>query len=274
MAQLVVVGATALDNRPESHAQTRIGLGGRNDTGMERRDETIRLCHEWAWPTGERGQVGRRGSDIYRERRHDHQGVECCRCASLPAAAMSKADVTQGRLVRTLAKHAHRVETLSLSTDFTTRTGPFDHGQARVTKKKFASDTEAREAALARYQAATKTVPEALVSGSHDHTLMLWPPQHGPAAETTAPGTPVARLVGHQQQINQVMFSPDGRFIASASFDKSVRIWNGRTGAFVTTLIGHVGPVYMLAWSRDSRYLASCSKDTTVKVSPVARTVC
>lgn len=39
-----------------------------------------------------------------------------------------------------------------------------------------------------------------------------------------------ARMTGHQQLINHVQFSPDTRIIASASFDKSIRLWDGRTG--------------------------------------------
>ena len=35
---------------------------------------------------------------------------------------------------------------------------------------------------------------------------------------------------GHQQLVNQVCFSPDARLIASASFDKSVKLWDGTTG--------------------------------------------
>ena len=40
----------------------------------------------------------------------------------------------------------------------------------------------------------------------------------------------LAVCIGHQQLINDVKFSPDLRLIASASFDKSVKLWDGKTG--------------------------------------------
>lgn len=64
----------------------------------------------------------------------------------------------------------------------------------------------------------------------------------------------------------QVQFSPDTRLLASASFDKSVKLWCGRTGRFLHSLRGHVGPVYQIAWSSDSRLLVSGSADSTLKV--------
>jgi WD40 repeat protein len=45
----------------------------------------------------------------------------------------------------------------------------------------------------------------------------------------------LARLIGHQQLVNDVRFSPDTRILASASFDKSIRLWDGRTGKYVCT---------------------------------------
>ncbi|PNX57325.1 notchless protein, partial [Trifolium pratense] len=69
--------------------------------------------------------------------------------------------------------------------------------------------------------------------------------------------------------INQVCFSPDGQWVASASFDNSVKLWNGTTGKFVATF-RHVRDVYQISWSADSRLLLSGSKDSTLKVSIVS----
>lgn len=63
------------------------------------------------------------------------------------------------------------------------------------------------------------------MSGSDDFTLFLW----NPAEEKK----PVARMTGHQALVNEVLFSPDTRLLASASFDKSIKIWDGRTGKYV-----------------------------------------
>ena len=77
---------------------------------------------------------------------------------------------------------------------------------------------------------------------------------------------PAKQMTGHQQPVNHVQFSPDGRYIVSASFDKSIKLWDGYTGDFMCTFRGHVNSVYQVAWSPDNRYLVSASKDSTLKV--------
>lgn len=70
---------------------------------------------------------------------------------------------------------------------------------------------------------------------------------------------------GHQQLVNHVCFSPNGQWIASASFDNSLRIWDGVTGKYITTLRGHVGPVYQIRLGRFLKsigspfYVSTCS---------------
>ncbi|GCB66863.1 hypothetical protein scyTo_0007953 [Scyliorhinus torazame] len=159
----------------------------------------------------------------------------------------------------TLQGHAHWVNTMALSTDYVLRTGAFEPAEATtVPRDRNDSLEELKQKALQRYEQTRGQGQERLVSGSDDFTLFLWMP-----AEDKKP---LARLTGHQALINEVCFSPDTRLIASASFDKSVKLWDGRTGKYLASLRGHVSAVYQIAWSADSRLLASGSSDSTLKV--------
>ncbi|KAI9772291.1 MAG: hypothetical protein M1840_001040 [Geoglossum simile] len=161
-----------------------------------------------------------------------------------------------GTLAHTLNAHAHWVNHLALSTDFVLRTGYFDH-TAKVPETLEAKIKKAKER-FDKAAAIGGEIVERLVTASDDFTMYLWEPQKSTK--------PLSRMVGHQKQVNHVSFSPDGLYIASASFDNHVKLWNARNGKFIYTLRGHVAPVYQCAFAPDSRLLVSSSKDTTLKV--------
>jgi len=73
------------------------------------------------------------------------------------------------------------------------------------------------------------------------------------------------RLEGHSDIVWDVSFSPNGELIASASRDRTVKLWRP-DGTLVTTLQGHQDSITRVSFSPDSRLIASSSWDGTVKL--------
>ncbi|KAI3386281.1 hypothetical protein SNEBB_007623 [Seison nebaliae] len=175
---------------------------------------------------------------------------------------------TDGTLCRSLSNHSHWVNSISLNTDYLLRTSFYDtikEKEETIIKLEKGSLNEQILYSRKRYDCAISKLKgshsidgELLISASDDFTLCLWNGEHSNKC--------IERLTGHQQAINDVKFSPNMRLIASASFDKSIRIWDGFTGKFYMTLRGHIRPVYQVAWSVDSRTIVSGSADSTLKI--------
>ncbi|KAG7402518.1 Vegetative incompatibility protein HET-E-1 [Fusarium oxysporum f. sp. rapae] len=81
-------------------------------------------------------------------------------------------------------------------------------------------------------------------------------------------------LEGHSDLVGSVVFSHNSKKVASASSDKTIRIWNAETGKCERVLEGHSDLVRSVVFSHDSKKVASASWDKTVRIWDVEMGKC
>lgn len=77
---------------------------------------------------------------------------------------------------------------------------------------------------------------------------------------------PVRDLSGHAGRVLAMTYSADGKWLASASSDGSVKVWNGADGVETLTLLGHDAPIGSVGFSDDGDRLITGSDDGSVRV--------
>ena len=107
-----------------------------------------------------------------------------------------------------------------------------------------------------------------VASGSDDATICIWDVER---RELT-----VGPLIGHENGVTALAYSPDGTRLVSCSLDKTVRVWNSETGELLSTLSGHSSDVNCVAYSFDGSRIVSGSDDETIIVwdAQIGQIVC
>lgn len=81
---------------------------------------------------------------------------------------------------------------------------------------------------------------------------------------STTNGKVIRILAGHQSTIHGARFSPDGKKVATASADGSVKVWDGEGGDLLGTWIAGTSPLIFAAWLADNRTLLVLSEEGTI----------
>jgi len=71
---------------------------------------------------------------------------------------------------------------------------------------------------------------------------------------------------GHTNSVECIVYSPDGNTLASGSWDKTIKLWDAKTGTLKHILEGHSDTVTALAYSPDGKILASASDNGIIKL--------
>ncbi|MFP4650991.1 MAG: WD40 repeat domain-containing protein [Phormidium sp.] len=79
-------------------------------------------------------------------------------------------------------------------------------------------------------------------------------------------GREINRLQGHDGHVTSISFSPNGRLIASAGSDRTIRVWDWQSGREIQRLAGNTSTVASLSFSPDGQMIVSGSQDGIIKL--------
>ncbi|MPR32902.1 WD40 repeat domain-containing protein [Salmonirosea aquatica] len=191
---------------------------------------------------------------IWREKAFIALGDGVIVVVDIPAFAIQKYLKASTKSVRTLAIRETENELAAGYSDHSV--GIFDLETFNL-KKRFQAHTNSV------FTASYSPDDRYLVTGGRDAHLRVW--------DATAQYTPVHAIPAHMFAINHLAFRADGAFLATASMDKSIKLWRTDTFRLVKVVdrarhAGHGTSINKLLWLSEGDWLASGSDDRTISV--------
>jgi serine/threonine protein kinase len=180
--------------------------------------------------------------------------------------------------IRTLKGHLDKVYTVAISPDAQTLVSGSQDNTVKVWKFNTGKELHTLKGHTALVNSvAISPDGQAIASGSYDKTIKIWNLKTGEELRT---------LRGHTSEVLSVAFSLSspksfypqrnpkfpvsfknpGDLVVSASADKTIKVWNLKTGKEIRTFKGHVADVNAVAISPDGQMLVSASDDRTIKL--------
>ncbi|WP_427164519.1 helix-turn-helix domain-containing protein [Streptomyces sp. C1-1] len=164
-------------------------------------------------------------------------------------------DVATHRVTAKLTGHSDDVNAVAYTPDGTTVVSAGGDGTTRLWDVR----TGRPAAILAGHtdyvmSVAVNSTGTTLATGGFDQSVVLWD-LRGPVL-AARPFT----------EVSQAAYSPDGRLLASADADHTVRLWDVARHRILRTFTGHRESVFSVAFAPDGRTLASAGSDGTVRL--------
>ncbi|QLG73969.1 hypothetical protein HG535_0F04810 [Zygotorulaspora mrakii] len=115
----------------------------------------------------------------------------------------------------------------------------------------------------------TKGWPEFIITASNDLTIKKWivpKPTGGKTASLQTVNVSDYTFRAHEKDINALAISPNDSLFATASYDKTCKIWNLDSGELKATLANHKRGLWDVTFCQYDKFLATCSGDKTIKI--------
>ncbi|BAZ18044.1 WD-repeat protein [Calothrix sp. NIES-4071] len=216
-------------------------------------DKIVKL---WDVETGKEIKSFSGHNDAVFSVRFSPDGKTLASSSSSKDTAVKLWDINTGYEIKTLKGHTDSVIGISFSPDGKTLASASADRTIKLWNINTRFDIETLKAYTDKITSINFSQDKKIIAASSDNTIKLW----------NSTNTDIKIFTGHTDLVNGISFSLDGKTLASASWDKTVKLWDINTGKEIKTLEGHTDAVFGASFSPDGKTLASASEDKTIKL--------